>query len=388
MAWRELVKALMAVAMITFILQTILAIAILIYGVHLVWPDILNGANDLSRTSLYLVLPMLVPIVTLSGYSMLAYYMFLVVAILASCSWVFFTSAPTFAKELVGKAKSREHSPIFDICGLTFALLSINFVIILLADVTTTGGTTRSVSWFLFHLASASVWEEIAVRVLLIGAPLIFVDLVRRKMQTRWYAYFLGGKFEFGIPETILVIVSSAMFGYAHFLGGWGAWKIPATGIAGIAFGYLFLKYGLAAAITYHFAWDYLGMPSSVFDSFAFGFLTVLAILAWVGLGLVFIIYYVTRIGEFLTGDKFFEAKPVVAGVPWVDPRINIYAQMPVYRPAYTSPTQYMPRPPQTPPSQAPSQGAGGGYVCPFCGNTEARWVDGRFQCLRCGRLA
>ena len=28
----------------------------------------------------------------------------------------------------------------------------------------------------------------------------------------------------------------------------------------------------------------------------------------------------------------------------------------------------------------------GFGFVCPHCGGTEARYVDGKFECLKCGR--
>jgi hypothetical protein len=149
----------------------------------------------------------------------------------------------------------------------------------------------------------------------------------------------------------------------------------------GVAFGYLYLRYGIAASITLHFAYDYLSMPGEVFSEDLLLLLGVL-LLIWLAAGAVFTGYYVVRIIEFLTGNKYWEEQPmpVAYAAPYPPPyyQPQPYAQYPQPSPGPQSP--YGPQPQLFDPSR--------GYVCPTCGNLEARWVDGRFQCLRCGHLS
>jgi hypothetical protein len=398
-SWRVFMKALMALCVLTVVASLVMGTIALVYGVGLVTPYILDTGYDIS---LYIVLPVFVYILNLSGYALLTYYFILVAVIVACTAWVLLTSYKVFVKELTMKATSREHSAIFDIGGLVSVNVFMTFAILLIAIMfgeTNTGGPSGGdLENLLFQLANASVWEEVIIRILMIGLPLLFIDLVRRamdrgrltknlpvvkKQDRRWYQYILGGKFEIGIPEVVLVLVSATIFGYAHYLGSWGLWKVPAASIGGIAFGYLFLRHGLPAAIVMHFAVDYSSVPSQVFgysDT-----IEVLLIVFWLGVGFVFTFYYITRIGEFLTGRKLLEDRPVPAGAPWPQPAGYVPMQPQQY--------YYPPQNPQQmsmqsgPPAVEPQQAAYGGYVCPVCGNTEARYVNGRFQCLRCGNL-
>lgn len=377
---RPVFKAIAAGVMISLIAWVLFAFVTMIYGVGIVAPDIQD--NVLGTFRLFVAVPYLVFFASLSGTALLVYYFFLIAAIAASLAWVLVSSARGYVKELSMKAKAREHTSLFEICALMFATFFLNFVIIIVTGATNSGtpGTTETTSQLLFSLANASVWEEIVVRVLFIGVPLIFIDLVRRSPRKDWYAYVLGGKFKIGIPETALIIFSASMFGVAHYLGGWGEWKIPAAAIVGLAFGYLFLKFGLAASITLHFTYDYLSMPGEVFGSDLTVVLGVL-LLIWLAAGAVFTGYYVVRIIEFLSGSRFWEEgpKPVAYSQPYQTPyQAPPYASYPQPGPTY-GPTY--PPPPQV-------QGSLGGYVCPVCGNLEARWVNGRFQCMRCGHLS
>ena len=382
--WRAILKAFFAVCIISVVFSLIMGLIALIYGVGLVTPYILDTGYSYP---LFLVFPIFVNLMYISGYPLLGYYFLLVAVIVASCAWVFLTGFKGFFNELTMKAKSREHSPIFDIGGLVsvnaFVTFAIVFIAILFGASDTSAPDTGDLEDTLFSLANAAVWEEVIVRVLLIGLPLLVIDIVRHKSKKHWHSYILGGKFEFGIPEIVLVIVSATIFGFAHFVGGWALWKVPAASIGGIAFGYLFLKYGLASAIVMHFAVDYSGMPSQVFGYS--NTIELILIVFWLGLGFVFTVYFITRIGEFLTGQKFLETKPQPAGAPWPEP-IGFqptYAQQQPY-----APTQYGQWPPAQP-GQAvvPQEAFYGGYICPNCGNREARWINGRFQCLRCGKL-
>jgi hypothetical protein len=381
--WRSAFKAFFAICILSIVLALAVNLITLVYGMGLVTPYILDTSYNYG---LFIVLPVFINLLTLSGYPLLGYYFLIVAIIVASCTWVFLVSYPTFVKEMTMKAKSREHSPLFDIGGLLTSTVFLTYVVLfiaILAGASDTGGpSTGDLEDSLFALANAPVWEEVIVRVLLIGLPLLIIHSVRRKRSRPLYSYILGGKFKFGIPEVVLVIASATIFGYAHFLGGWGFWKVPAAAIGGVAFGYLFLRHGLPAAIVMHFAVDYTGMPSQVFN-FSNAF-EITLILLWIGLGFAFTIYYITRIGEFLTGTKFLEARPEPAGAPWLQPWTVRPSPPRQGSPDYQAWQQNRSRADMP---VIPQEAYYGGYVCPNCGYTQARWVDGRFQCLRCGRL-
>lgn len=370
--------------MLTFVAQLVLSIVALFYGMKWVVPAILNEWHGFD---LILTMPVIIKFLTVSGYPLLVFYFFLIGAIVSSCTWVFATSIRGFSKELSMTAVSREHSPLFETCGLLFATLFFSVLVALLfrttaSDVPSTGTLQES----LFLLANASVWEELIVRVLLIGLPLLLVDFLRRNRMYKWHSYLLGGGFKIGTPEAILVVVSAAIFGYAHYAGGWGAWKIIPASAGGLAFGYLFLRFGLAASIMLHFATDYLGMPMEVFNSNGLSLITQVGFLIWLGFGVIFFSYYLTRIGEFLTGQKLFNAKRAPAPTPWVDPKMQNSFRPPAYGPYDVhQPGWNQGAAPDPSPSQ--HYGFSGGYVCSRCGSTQARWVDGRFQCMRCGLL-
>jgi membrane protease YdiL (CAAX protease family) len=377
--------------MLSSLAQLALSIVVLVYGTTIVTPEIMESWTGFE---LFLVLPVMVPIVTLSGATLLAYYYLLIAAIIASCTAVVVKGARPFARELMMKGKSREHSVIFATLSLLFATLFFSIVIGLLANPSADElPSTATTAEALFLLANASVWEEIIVRILMIGLPLLVVDYARRRV-TKLRSYVLGGGFRLGNPEVLLLVASSVIFGVAHFTSGWGSWKIVPSAAGGLAFGYLFLRYGIAASITMHFATDYLSMPIEISDSVVLAAVTIVGVLVWAAFGLMFFVYYVTRIIEFLSGQKVLEPKPATAvwQGPWgtapIYPPQPNYGQWHQYQ--HTAPFESTaPGPPVPAPAHPQPRGsAAGGYVCPRCGGIEARWKDGRFECLRCGHLS
>jgi len=377
-------KSVSAFVMLTFVAQLVLSIVALFYGMKWVVPAILDEWHGFD---LILITPVIIKLLTVSGYFLLVFYFFLIGAVVSSCTWVFVTSIRGFSKELSTTAVSREHSPLFETCGLLFATLFFSVLVALLfrttaSDVPSTGTLQES----LFLLANASVWEELMVRVLLIGLPLLLVDFLRMNRMYKWRSYLLGGGFKIGTPEAILIVASAAIFGYAHYAGGWGAWKIIPASAGGLAFGYLFLKFGLAASIMLHFATDYLGMPIEVFNSNGLSLITGVGILIWLGFGVIFFSYYLTRIGEFLSGRKLPGASRAPVPTPWFDPRTQDSFRPPAYGP-YDVHQSGWNQGTAADPSPSQHYVFSGGYVCSRCGNTQARWVDGKFQCMRCGLL-
>ncbi len=391
-SWRVIIKTILAFGMLTFLAQLVLSLAALIQGTTIVLPEIVHRSY-----TLYVVAPILTAIGEISGDALGVYYLLLVVAILSSAVWLALTSWKGYLKELTMKAESRKHSAVFDLCGLMFGVLFLNYVIILLMGVfweDPSVPTEGAELWeLLFLLANASVWEELIVRVLLIGVPLLLIDLLRRSTQAKKHRYILGGGFSLGVAETVLLLASSVLFGLAHF-DGWGAWKVFPSAVAGLAFGYMFLRHGLASAIMLHFGFDYLSMPNEVFfDGPGIGALILLgfALLAWAAMGAVFFGYYVVRMVEFVTKEKYLEEGPPA---PFAYPTYYTYRYVPPEA-QWQAPPQVQQWPqerspdtrPVVSPGPAAPPGSQGFFVCPVCGYTGARWMEGKFQCLRCGAV-
>jgi len=149
--------------------------------------------------------------------------------------------------------------------------------------------------WRQLHsFAVASVWEEILTRVLMLGLPLLVFHVIADRKEASVGRYLVGGGFKIDNAAFVLVFVSSMAFALAH-VSGWDLWKVLPTVISGFAFGYLFLKRGLWAAIILHFTFDYLGMTTDVFLEWGIditGMFNVFFIF-WVLVGLVLLVHYV-----------------------------------------------------------------------------------------------
>ncbi len=59
----------------------------------------------------------------------------------------------------------------------------------------------------------------------------------------------------------VFLVLSSLTFGYAHYASGsgWGPGKVSEAAIAGLALGYLYIKYGFATSILFHWSVNYVG---------------------------------------------------------------------------------------------------------------------------------
>jgi membrane protease YdiL (CAAX protease family) len=91
------------------------------------------------------------------------------------------------------------------------------------------------------------------------------------------------------------MIISGALFGLAHY-SGWDdqAWKVLATGIMGVFLGYLFVRFGLYAAILMHFIIDYF----NAFDWAGIGTFGGLLELVLMGVGFVALIYLIITVAS------------------------------------------------------------------------------------------
>jgi hypothetical protein len=298
----------------------ILSICILIYfyavpavGVH--WAEI--------SAIPFVLLPSPVGLVVLQGYAAAAYWVFIVVLFGGSLAYFVWPERSHLKRTVLdslpkARAPSRSNGTTFVIVAqLFFAILFFDYIYYFTVE---TGGASPSSPNFptelwknLYDFLNASVWEEIAARILLIGAPLLVILVIKslaqgtfgeRTMDTnkalrRVARLLVGGHGEF-TPITVgLIVFSSLMFGFAH-APGWDLWKVLPTAVSGLGFGYVYVKKGVHGAILLHFSFDYLGvaeglMPNNAATQLALGIILIL----WVVVGLVYFIYYGAKMVRF-----------------------------------------------------------------------------------------
>jgi membrane protease YdiL (CAAX protease family) len=142
------------------------------------------------------------------------------------------------------------------------------------------------IDWY--GLLNASVWEEVLCRLCMIGIPMAILGLLMKEKKS-WKCLF--GRFEMSGAAVVFIIISSLVFGLAH-LQGWDVYKIIPTFVTGLAFGYLFVKYGIYASIMLHFLVDYSSSFIWVLGDITGEALSVLFIFGMAVLGIVFLVRY------------------------------------------------------------------------------------------------
>jgi hypothetical protein len=287
---RELINLGMLAAFLAFFSISFILVGALIWGMSLVIPQTFSHS-----TSLYIATPWLIELVVLEGFAFFLWYIFIVSCILASFTWLFwkdgmhaYRNFPNFMRRSRKLPNSSSNAMIM-VPQLFFVNIFINFVFVLILMIF---GVETTVPSFLedaelwkrlYALANASVYEELITRVLLIGIPLLLIDIIRRKSNMEFRKYILGGNFEPTLVPVIFVLISSMIFASAHFFA-WDAFKVILTFFGGVIFGYLFIKKGLYTCIILHFFVDYLAITMEV-TGFVFGIMVVLIMLFWVVMG-------------------------------------------------------------------------------------------------------
>jgi hypothetical protein len=299
---------------------------------------------------LYLLMPFPTGVATSTGAGNVALFTFFAVAIIASLVWMvrdFRVARASLERSLDDKANVPETSQVGLTCQVFIILVLTSFV---WYELLYLGGIEPYVPpfeemepWELGYIfAKASVYEELVSRVLFIGVPMAIVALVRERRG--WWRLFTGGKGELGMLDWGLVAVSGVVFALAH-APGWDLYKVPPTVVAGLGFGYLFAKKGLAPAIVLHFAIDYLEMPAAAFGADQFNLAVNLVVLGMMAFGIY----------------------------------LSVRFAVAAYNRAIAAPQQPQPVPHR---ALAPE----GRFVCVTCGGLDAKYVDGDLVCLRCGQ--
>jgi len=215
---------------------------------------------------------------SISGHALAGYFLLVCMAIVVSTMITMREWRP-FTAELRDLSHLRKVTPTstpmvliyFFLIDIALVIVYNVVVIVFRAGAAPAGpGDWDFENWeLLFLLANASVYEEIITRVLLIGLPLAVIGIFTRRYRG-WRTLF-GGTALFDRPTMVLIIMSSLIFGMAHVIYGWDAFKFPTAFFSGLLFGYLYIEKGLHASIMLHFMIDYfgavqyLGLPAGLF---------------------------------------------------------------------------------------------------------------------------
>jgi hypothetical protein len=123
-----------------------------------------------------------------------------------------------------------------------------------------------------FYLSAAPLNEEIFFRVLLLGIPLFLILIPFGKglfLSTLYHPYknisYKKGKYTLAIA--IIIALNSLVFGLSHVLfgGGYEIGKITQAGLGGIIIAWLYYRYSLSSAITFHWISNYVFFAYSIF---------------------------------------------------------------------------------------------------------------------------
>ncbi len=353
-------------SVILFIGYTVLSTGAMLSLIKIILPRTLYNSSVI-----YLVSP--IPVIQsgkyyfalglfkINGYPFAIYYIGLVGIIFLSYIVMFYNGTKGFLSYFKRTLSNDEEGPkklkgpIMRVACIFAALLFVTYLYtmgleLLGTSPSTPSGLKESPLWELaYGFTNAAVWEEVVVRVIYIGVPMVFYAKVKGHKNAK--KFLIGG---FGLKSRfiiILIILSSAIFSLAH-LASWDIFKIFPTFIAGIGFGYLFAKDGLYSAILLHFVWDYMSIPDKIMDIPNYNIYFSLLLLFWIAVGGYYSFYFVKH------GIKWF-SKPK-------EKEEDIITEKET--------------------KEETSSGTGFAYVCPNCGNSTAIYTDdGKLKCKRCG---
>ena len=226
------------------------------------------------------------------GGEALVVYFILILSVIIICLGLMIYGLVPRAKEEHGTGDSE---PVLKSCmvGCTTIMAACMFLSVVYLMFVTASGNPPDSSWtdayseqlMAFLLNRAGVREELMFRMFWIGIPMAVLVLTVRRDRRCWQ-YLFGG---FGMSRAtlILILLSSIAFGMAH-LEGWGWSKVPDAVLGGLFFGYIYVQYGLHAAIIAHALNDVILVAGYVFP-----FLSGLGFLLILGAGLIVIVYWI-----------------------------------------------------------------------------------------------
>ena len=221
----------------------------------------------------------------LTGIGAMLVWVFLSVTAIGCTALFLWKSKDAFKFSTQDYMETTKKTPLFWM-GLLFGsaillevILNAIFTIFGLGIETPGGLVDLTLEEALMLFTQAAVWEELMFRVLMFGLPVMIVGYALKEKGS--WRYLFGG---FGSSKltVILLITSTFLFSIAH-VDSWGFMKIFTVAIGGFLLGYMYMRFGLYAAIVCHMLNDF-SMVWMLGISDVFASLLLLGIL---GLGLV-----------------------------------------------------------------------------------------------------
>ena len=229
-------------------------------------PQVLPHLPDYGST-LILVIPVVVDVVSFNGVMSQIYYLMLVLAVTVCLALYAYKSFGPAKNLFKGDDRSIRNTAFYDVCVLFSTLFFWEFALILILNALgiETNPLPKRDDWvWMYEFIEASVWEEVITRMLMIGLPVTLVALLMKQEGKGSLKYLFGGM-GFNKFTIVLIFFSALMFAAGH-VGGWGWWKFFPTFAFGLITGYLFCKYGVYATIMMHFLTDYVSAESWFFN--------------------------------------------------------------------------------------------------------------------------
>ena len=247
--------------------------AVAIWGIPQVWPNLPD-----YNSSLIIVVPMVVKLVSFNGIPAQIYYILLLLAVAICLGYYFYKAYRPIVGLKNGDNKTIRNTAFFEVpvlfCTLLFWELALA-VILTAMGIEMKGLPDRDTWIWMYDLLEAPVWEEIITRILYLGLPMAMIAAIWKKEGKSSLKYLFGG-FGFNKAAIVLIFFSSFMFAAGH-LTNWGAWKFFPTFVFGLIAGYLFCRYGVYACVVIHFLTDYMSAETWVTGAdVSFGYLILL----------------------------------------------------------------------------------------------------------------
>ena len=171
----------------------------------------------------------------------------------------------TIADVLSNEKNSLNDNYMLNIIKWFSILVLISAVITIIQEnfgiITEPPDTANDLILFL-QISIAPITEEIGFRLVLIGIPLFLIyshkSSIKFFFKSLWAPYSTLHIYENKKAIGIIIIVG-IFFGVAHVISGepWTTGKILQASIGGIILGWVYFRYGLAAAIILHWATNY-----------------------------------------------------------------------------------------------------------------------------------
>lgn len=368
---------------ISFLIMFIIGMAIVIAYTPAIQEWIITPGQDglLPSDAIFVITPIPVGF-TIEGISLQVWHMF-VLAFLTLCfAYCIFELFKAWGskKGTAVQALTMPEKAGTGIEAVAKLLMAITFFSVVYYLILGSGGVepgtpdleSMPIPELIYRLFSASVFEELISRVLLIGVPLLFIALLLR-WKGQYRSLLLGGRLKLNVLTLGLIVFSSMMFAFAHALS-WDFWKVPQVLVSGMALGYAFVQYGLYASILLHFSVNVVtnALVQIWPDDITITMVVGMILLLWFFAGAYFLLDYLIRFAAKFRQiiNTTFAPVPVTAGAQ-ADGEIP--AGQPEEPPSKKAHDQY--------------SLAYGGLVCQHCGSTSATYENKKLVCMRCKNI-